>query len=293
MNARTRSLLALPRLYQTIRAGSPLSRRGRPGYHDRVTREQRLVFGEDAELYDRARPSYPAAVIDEVVERAGGAGARAADAGAGTGKAAVLLAKRGMTGVAIEPHPAMAEVARRNLAGFPGWRVNVSGFEDWRPAEGDDDAPLNLVTSAQAWHWLTPGRRLEHARELLRPGGWLALWWNRPDPNEAPAIRTALDQLYARRVPAIRGHATGAGNRPELNPIPHGWFDPPIERAVRWTRRYTTALWLDLLRTQSDHRMLAPEKRDALLGEVAQLLDRAGGVYDHAYVCHLWLARRR
>lgn len=249
------------------------------------------MFGEDADLYDRARPTYPAAVIDEVVTRAGGAGARAVDAGAGTGKAATLLAERGVTGVAIEPHPAMAEVARRNLARFPRWRVDVSGFEDWRQSRGE--APLDLVTSAQAWHWLRPGRRLEHARELLRPGGWLALWWNRPAPDAALTIRAALDQVYARLAPEIGEHAHGAGNRPALDPIPDCWFEPPVERAVRWTRRYTTAMWLDLLRTQSDHRLLAPERRNALLAEVAAVLDRAGGVYDHDYVCRLWLARRR
>ena len=52
-------------------------------------REQRLVFGEDPELYDRARPTYPAALVDDVVELAG-ASARALDIGCGTAKATVL-----------------------------------------------------------------------------------------------------------------------------------------------------------------------------------------------------------
>src|SRR5262245_29164072 len=32
-----------------------------------MTREQRLVFGEVAELYDSVRPAYPATLIDDVV----------------------------------------------------------------------------------------------------------------------------------------------------------------------------------------------------------------------------------
>jgi hypothetical protein len=44
-----------------------------------VAREQRLVFGEVAEVYDRARPPYPAALVDASLDRSrevleGGAG---------------------------------------------------------------------------------------------------------------------------------------------------------------------------------------------------------------------------
>jgi hypothetical protein len=48
-------------------------------------REQRLVFGEDAEAYDRVRPSYPPELIDDVVVLAGRP-CRAVDAGCGTGR---------------------------------------------------------------------------------------------------------------------------------------------------------------------------------------------------------------
>jgi trans-aconitate methyltransferase len=56
-------------------------------------REQRLVFGEDPDLYDLARPSYPAALLDDLVTMVGPS-ARALDVGCGTGKATVLLAAR-------------------------------------------------------------------------------------------------------------------------------------------------------------------------------------------------------
>jgi hypothetical protein len=49
-----------------------------------MTRPQRLVFGEDAELYDRVRPSYPDELIDDVL-RLVGTPCRAVDAGCGTG----------------------------------------------------------------------------------------------------------------------------------------------------------------------------------------------------------------
>jgi hypothetical protein len=49
-------------------------------------REQGTVFGEAAELYDQARPSYPEALIDEVIAFAPPS-PRVLEVGAGTGKA--------------------------------------------------------------------------------------------------------------------------------------------------------------------------------------------------------------
>ncbi|MGZ4350604.1 MAG: hypothetical protein ACXVRX_08795, partial [Solirubrobacteraceae bacterium] len=64
-----------------------------PHYED----EQRLAFGQVAELYDRARPSYPAAAIDAVLAHGRLApGVRIVEVGAGTGKATELLAGRGL-----------------------------------------------------------------------------------------------------------------------------------------------------------------------------------------------------
>ncbi len=84
-----------------------------------MAREQRLVFGEDAELYDRARPGYPAALVDDVVSLVG-LPCHAVDIGCGTGKATRMLAERRVMGVGVEPHAEMAAVARRNLSAFSG-----------------------------------------------------------------------------------------------------------------------------------------------------------------------------
>jgi SAM-dependent methyltransferase len=254
-----------------------------------MDREQRLVFGEDAELYDRARPSYPSDLIDDVIQLIGPA-ARVVDAGCGTGKASVMLAARGIHGVGLEPRPEMAAIARRHLEGHSGWRIDTAGFEDWTPAA--KDLPFDAVVSAQAWHWFKPDVRFQKAHTLLMPGGWLAIWWNGPRPFDN-SIRRAIDEAYATHAPEIAYRGISGHGWPSLDPLPApDSFRPPIVRHYPWTANYTSAEWTDLLQTHSDHRMLPRDRREVLLDAVRDAIDANGGSYEHPYVCSLWAAQR-
>jgi SAM-dependent methyltransferase len=253
-------------------------------------RERRLVFGEAADLYDRARPSYPAVLVDDLVTLVGPQ-ARALDVGCGTGKATRLLAERGATGVAVEAHPAMAAVARGSLSGHRGWRIDVSGFEAWQPRGGDP--PFDLVTCAQAWHWLDPDVRLHKAHGLLRPGGWLALFWNTHSPDQPAAdLWRAIDEVYGRIAPEVAGLPTPPGSGEAL-PVPEDLsFDRPVTRQYSWTQTYTTATWLDLLRTHSNHMLMAPDHLERLLAAIGEAVDGHGGTFPYRHATHLWAARR-
>jgi SAM-dependent methyltransferase len=218
-------------------------------------RERGTVFGEVAELYDRVRPGYPVALVDEVLAFAPES-PRVLEVGAGTGKATVSLAERGLDVLALEPSVEMAGVARRNCARFSGVTVDVQRFEGW-PAERE---AFQLVASAQAWHWVAAEIRYVKAREVLTSGGALTVFWNRPQ--------------WAAEIESS------------------GCFGAVTRRSYRWSKRYTTREWLELLQTQSDHRMLAAEERAHLLDEISEVIDAAGGSMLMDYVTRLYLARR-
>ncbi|MGH3917188.1 MAG: class I SAM-dependent methyltransferase [Pseudonocardiaceae bacterium] len=120
-------------------------------------------FGTDAEQYDRARPSYPAELVDDLV---GPDVRRVLDVGCGTGIAARLFAARGCAVFGVEPDARMAAVARRH-----GIDLAVTSFEAWDPPP----EPFDLVLFAQSWHWVDPAISAVKAGGVLRPGGRLAL----------------------------------------------------------------------------------------------------------------------
>ncbi|WP_295618085.1 hypothetical protein [Chamaesiphon sp. GL140_3_metabinner_50] len=68
-------------------------------------------FSDRAADYVKYRPSYPAAVIDTILDGLDAAMLVAADIGAGTGISARLLAERGVRVFAIEPNAAMSAAA--------------------------------------------------------------------------------------------------------------------------------------------------------------------------------------
>jgi SAM-dependent methyltransferase len=129
-------------------------------------------FGVDADRYDRARPGYPAAMVDRIVAVL--PGPDVLDVGAGTGIVTRQFAAAGCRVLGVEPDARMAAFARR-----AGTEVEVSTFEAWDPGGRRFDA----VVAGQAWHWVDPVAGAAAAAQVLRPGGRLAVFWNALQPR--------------------------------------------------------------------------------------------------------------
>lgn len=102
---------------------------------------------------------------------------------------------------------ALAAVARRSLAGFPGVKVVESTIKDLDSSEHE---PFDLMFAATACHWLDPAVRYRRAWELLPPVGHVAFWdATHVLPEAGDPLFTDLQQVYdeigeGRPVAAIR-----------------------------------------------------------------------------------------
>jgi SAM-dependent methyltransferase len=245
-----------------------------------------LVFGEVAHDYDRVRPAYPEELVDDVLGYAGlEPGGPVLDIGAGTGRATLAFAARGATVTALEPDPAMAAVLRAKAPA--NVVVEVETLERTAAATSH----FGLVTSAQSWHWTDPATRHENVAALLRPGGALAVFWNRDwlaDRALAEA-HLAVHREIAPRMDASLG-PVAEREYPDLPDLAaHPAFTGVERRIYRWTRRLRRADTLTLLSTHSEYRMLDDDTRRRLFDALARLLPDEVG-FDGGTV--LFLARR-
>ena len=243
-------------------------------------------FGAIAREYDRVRPSYPDALVDDVVALL--PGTAAVESGAGTGKASVLFAARGIRLLCVEPDPRMAAVLSENCRDFPNVSVTVSAVEDFAATELFDG-----LIAAQSWHFTDPARRWVKAASLLHEGGLIALFWNRTQDHLSPLV-PAITEIY-------RQHGVFVSNE-DADKAPPAWPRDEMEkqetfadvevRAYYSVHTYSTQEWCDFLASSSHLLVLEPSRRQAVLADVAHLIDEAGGVLEEHRRSDLYLARR-
>jgi len=279
-----------------LRAPPPPDNSGMASNRERL----RATFDQDAERYDRARPGHPAALVASLAGLAGiGAGRRVLEIGPGTGQLTVPLARLGGRITAVELGPNLAAVTRRKLARFPDARVVVTAFEDWPlPAE-----PFDAVVSATAFHWIDPEIRFAKAAAALRPGGVLAIVGTEHVAGGTPGFFEEAQACYKRWDPGTPPDGVqllAAANvmarerrQADADLAATGLFAPAGFGGYEAEVSYSTASYLDTLRTYSSTLGIDQQAGEGLLRCLAGLIDSSyGGRITKRYLFWLYVARR-
>ena len=125
------------------------------------------TFGNVADQYALARPGYPGALFAWLAEQAPATDV-AWDCAAGSGQASVGLADHFARVIATDASEAQIQQATAH----PRIEFRVAGAE----ASGLPDASVDLVTVAQALHWLPLEPFYSEVRRVSRRGGVIAVW---------------------------------------------------------------------------------------------------------------------
>jgi SAM-dependent methyltransferase len=229
-------------------------------------------FARSVEAYERARPEYPPEAIAYLgAELDLRPGRTVLDLAAGSGKLTRPLAELGCEVIAVEP------VAEMRAAIGPAAASALDGTAEAIPL-GDDS--VDAVTVGQAFHWFDGPKALAEIERVLRPGGVLALVWNRR-PVEASALHAAITELIAPYRRDAPSHGSGVWREAfagrELT-----------ERTFEFTQRLDADGLADRVGSTSFVAALDDERRLPLLDRVRALA--AEGPVDVPYVCeiHLW-----
>ena len=244
------------------------------GVHDAAA----LGFSRSADAYDRARPDYPPAAVAWLAERLGLRPRRTVvDLAAGTGKLTRPLAATGAEVVAIEP---VAEMRAR--IGDAAAR-SLDGTAEAIPLA---DASADAVTVAQAFHWFDGPAALAEIHRVLRPGGALALVWNRR-PLEDP-VHAAIERIIAPYRGDAPAHRSGAWRAAfDATTL----FGPLEERTFTHSRPHDADALADRVGSTSFVAALDDGPQADVIAAVRALA--AEGPVELPYVCEVLMCDRR
>ncbi len=258
------------------------------------SRDARVLFDQAAEAYDAARPAYPSELIDRLIAEAElNPDARIFEIGPGTGQLTLSLARRGFRITAVELGERLAQIASRNLTGFPRVRIVQGSFESWP----EEDGSFDIVACAQAFHWIDPCVGLPKIHRLLSEKGHLAVIYNLFPGSDTPIHRDLADayRLYFPRADGSSDQRTLEETvRRIVNAVrSNEQFSEPSTWRHAWAESYTTGRYLQLLESFSDHRVLPESDRCLLFDAVRDIVEAHGGIIERPLIATLILARAR
>lgn len=96
-----------------------------------------------------------------------------ADIGSGTGLSCELFLQHGNCVFAVEPNADMREAAEIQFAKYSNF-ISINGSAE---ATSLPDTCIDLITVGQAFHWFDPIGARDEFRRILKPGGWVAVFW--------------------------------------------------------------------------------------------------------------------
>lgn len=196
-------------------------------------------FSSGSEDYAAYRPVYPMALVDALAERSPGR-KLALDCGCGTGQLSTRLAERFDAVVATDA--SAAQIAKAEPHDRVTYRVALA------EESGLANASADLITVAQAAHWLDLEPFYAEVRRVARPGGAVALI-SYGMLSVDPEIDAIVDHFYE--------HIVGPYWPPERRLVEEGYRSLPFPFQERdFPEMAMEALWrldglLGYLRTWS------------------------------------------
>ncbi len=279
-----------------------------------LVRSYGRVFNEIPLEYDRHRPTYPDALVEQACATAGLAdGDPVLEVGCGTGQLTRSLLSRGLHLSAIDPGDRLLRLAEQNLRG-----AGAVDFQNTRLEQAElPRSSYRAVFSAAAIHWVDPDVGWRRIADALAPGGTLALLQHfglreQRSAEDQDALLSTLRRNSAESAaswPAYRVlDATIAGVRHRLGNIADAWswlgsyqlendeaaelFEDLQFAAVPMMLEHSAEELGALLATMSFWARISPEQRAGLLEDIRALEKRLGRPVRSSTLAVLLTARR-
>jgi ubiquinone/menaquinone biosynthesis C-methylase UbiE len=240
---------------------------------------QSRAFELVADVYERARPEYPAEAVAWIVEQLDlRAGRTVLDLGAGTGKLTRALVPSGAHVIAVEPGERMLAELQRVVRGADA----LLGAAEAIPLPDDS---VDAVTVGQAFHWFRHDESVPELHRVLRARGGVALIWNTRD-QERP-LQRHVSELMKRFIPRDRPPVGHSARVLEESPL----FGPVERKAFPFAQELDADGLVDRIASTSFVAAAPPEARAELERTLREVVAANSGSVDFAYVTEVFITR--
>ena len=247
-------------------------------YSRRDLEQRKSWYSPAAEAYNKARPHYPEALIQKVVEVARlSADSKILEVGCGPATATVAFAPLGCSMVCLEPNPDFFRLAQQNCQAYPKVEIQNTSFEEWT-AEVEK---FDVVLAASSFHWISPEVGYPKAVHVLKENGSLILLWNK-ELQPSYEVYQSLSEIYQQYAPALDRYENRETQEEILRELGQmaldsGQFKDLVAGTMVSEVTYSIDEYLMLLNTYSPYLKLDPQCKDDLFAGLRNSIEHNFG----------------
>lgn len=252
--------------------------------------DKRLTFNEEVANYDKFRPKYCKELFDSIIEYSGlDATKKAVEVGIGTGQATTPFLQTGCQITAIELGDKLAAYTKEKFRDYDNFSIQNIAFENYKYKNNS----IDLMYSATAFHWIPDEIGYQRAYEMLRSGGVIALFWNRPSV-ETLDMHYDLQSVYAKYMPTMKEPNKNHQEvyQKVIDAINRFGFIDLQFKLMYQTRSLNAEEYVLLLNTYSDHIAMESNIKDKVYSDIKEVINKYGGIITIHDTIDLYMAKK-
>jgi ubiquinone/menaquinone biosynthesis C-methylase UbiE len=237
----------------------------------------KFLFDEVVLNYEKRRPNYGTELFKDVIKYAEITMDRfLLEVGCGTGQATEPFLKTKCKVTAVELGENLASFTREKFKVYKNFNCVRSAFEDYEC----DDNKFDMLYSATAFHWIPDEIGYKKAYRIIKSGGTIALFWNRPSPNDKDnPVHQKIQSIYRELLPQWSNNVTQTQAKPKyssINKIEQYGFVNVEFKQYHNVRKMTGVEYVELLNTYSDHIALEKSIKSLLFDAIRTAIEEYG-----------------
>ncbi|PIN93375.1 hypothetical protein COU54_03180 [Candidatus Pacearchaeota archaeon CG10_big_fil_rev_8_21_14_0_10_31_24] len=243
-------------------------------------------FKKIGATYHKGRRDYPQNLFKEIISLSNlEKNSSILDIGCGTGKSTLPFVKKGYDVIGIDISDNMLNIARRLSSGYKNIKYKKNSFESINLPENHFD----LIIIGTAVHWLNPKIAYKKAYNLIKPRGYISIFWESIEflkslPEDIKLVLISNCPNYPlksnknKSIKKIEGRLK-KNKFTKLNLINY-----------HYVHEYNPSEFINLIKSYSWVISLNKKKKDKLFNELTPILDN--NIIRLPKVCSLIIAQK-